>query len=363
MNVSQSKDRFVKYSLKIKLVTSISLLLLIGVTVGVGAQWSIRSLSDSVHKLSISAASADWLAQASMAKPELIQNLWVAAFDYDLGKKASDSVLKEVATSVRTFKDAKNKYAVETQLSPEEKILYDKIEGAWGPIEKKIGDITQSLKEAKVKRDVIAPQISSLSDSALALSDALSELGTLVKQRGTDAEAQSAEVQKKSTLFSIIAAAMGLAIAFFTLALVSKVAKSLENLAARLVTESTEVESASTTIVSTANKLSAGATQQSAAAQQTVASLEEMSSMINKNAESSKDSGNKSELCSRTAEEGKQEVAKVIVSMSEINHGNGELVARVEQSNQEISEIVQVVNEIGVKTKVLTGAIHSTYFY
>ncbi|MGK5085253.1 methyl-accepting chemotaxis protein [Bdellovibrionota bacterium FG-1] len=349
-----------RFPLKTKLFVSTGLFLFTTLTIGVVSQLVIRSLTISVYSLSSSSASADWLTQASITKPELLQYLWTAAFDYDFGKKTPDAAIKDILTTSRNFEEAIKKYSVEAPLSPNEKVLYEKLEKAWSPIQARVKVLTQILKEATVTRAEISKQVSSLTDDCLALSDALSELGALVKQKGTVAADQSAALERKNTLFAITITIFGLAVAAISFGLVSSISKWLGELAKRLVCEAGEIASASTAIGESANKLSAGTTQQGAAVQETVAALEEVSSTLERNAENTTRSSERSGTCSEAAGRGKQAVEKVIGSMDEINRSNAEIIEQVEAGNREISEIVKVIAEIGNKTKIINDIVFQT---
>ncbi|MGK5089457.1 methyl-accepting chemotaxis protein [Bdellovibrionota bacterium FG-2] len=349
-----------RFPMKTKLIVSTSLFLLTTVTVGVVSQVVIRSLTKSVYGLSSSSASADWLSQASITKPEIIQNLWIASFDYDAGKKASASSIKDIKTSSENFADAFQKYAIEAPLNPKEKELYDKLEKTWAPISLKIKALSAALTEAKLSRAEISSQVAALSDECLTLSDILSELGTIVKQKGTEAADQATALKKKNLIFAIVIAVLGLAVAALSFGIVSKISHWLGEIAKRLVLESQAVASASTSIAASAEKLSSGSTEQSAAVQETVSSLEEVGSMIEKNAENSNRSKDRSEECSKAACQGKESVEKVILAMDEINRSNGEIIEQVKKGNQEISDIVKVIAEIDTKTKVINDIVFQT---
>lgn len=84
-------------------------------------------------------------------------------------------------------------------------------------------------------------------------------------------------------------------------------------------------------------ELSASTAQQASALQETVTTLDEVKAMVAKNAENAKRS-----------------------QIEDINLSNAEIIAQIEQSNHEISKIVQLVGEIGDKTKIINDIVFQT---
>lgn len=141
---------------------------------------------------------------------------------------------------------------------------------------------------------------------------------------------------------------------------IRKPVASLTQLADNLAKTADEVASMSSEIAATSSHISDGAVQQAAALEETSASMEEMSAMVSRNSEGadrSKDLANKSQS---TAEQGKNVVQEMIHSIDEIDKSNSQIMNQIEDSNRQISDIVQIIAEIGNKTKVINEIVFQT---
>ncbi|WP_081653699.1 methyl-accepting chemotaxis protein [Bacteriovorax sp. BSW11_IV] len=120
------------------------------------------------------------------------------------------------------------------------------------------------------------------------------------------------------------------------------------------------VDTNSNAIKQNSQKLSAGATEIAAAIQETVSTLDELSSMVNKNLENVELSGKKSEESQNVAKKGKDSIASMIVAMDEINQSNQDIVKETDNIGERMQEIINVINEIGEKTKVINDIVFQT---
>ncbi len=128
-----------------------------------------------------------------------------------------------------------------------------------------------------------------------------------------------------------------------------------------LIAESVQaIHQKSEDVALVAGNLSAAATQQAAGLQQTVTSIDEISAMIGKNSDSAVASSRISEDSKSAAEKGKLKVGEMLHSIQAISEGNSELIKQVQRSNKEISEIVNVINEIAAKTEVINDIVFQT---
>jgi methyl-accepting chemotaxis protein len=141
---------------------------------------------------------------------------------------------------------------------------------------------------------------------------------------------------------------------------VSRLSRNITSLVEKLFDGSNVVAGASSQVSETGQDLAQSSTQQAAALQQTVASIEQVSAMVGKNAENAKRSEGVSESSHQAATRGKNVVQEMIGSIHAISQSNDEIFQQIEQSNREISEIVQVISEIGNKTKVINDIVFQT---
>jgi methyl-accepting chemotaxis protein len=109
-----------------------------------------------------------------------------------------------------------------------------------------------------------------------------------------------------------------------------------------------------------AQNLSESTSEQSSAIQETSSSIEEMSSMIKKTLDSAGDSTQISRTNAQNAVKGKMTADNLINSVNEIEVNNKVIMTEIESGNRKIGEIVELINEIGTKTKVINDIVFQT---
>jgi methyl-accepting chemotaxis protein len=107
-------------------------------------------------------------------------------------------------------------------------------------------------------------------------------------------------------------------------------------------------------------KLSESTNQQAASLQETVASLDEISAMVSRNADSAQSSASIAEQSKKCAGTGKSNTETMLRSIDSIAQGNDDIVAQMQKSNSEMSEIVKVIQQIGTKTQVINDIVFQT---
>lgn len=123
---------------------------------------------------------------------------------------------------------------------------------------------------------------------------------------------------------------------------------------------SDEVEEMSKDIADSSEALSSGATEQAASLEETASSMEEISAMVARNAENANQSNQLVLGSQKSAENGKKVIQEMIQSIHEIDQSNNNIMNQIELSNQQLSEIVKVINDIGNKTKVINEIVFQT---
>jgi methyl-accepting chemotaxis protein len=171
----------------------------------------------------------------------------------------------------------------------------------------------------------------------------------------TDEDYQAATTLMITT--SIASILLGFAIAFVVLRALSK---AINEVIAKLNDNSAQVTSASQQIAASSEELSQAATEQASSLEETSSAVEEMNSMIRKNADGARKSAELSHGSSDSANKGKRVVEEMIQAMTEINSSNNTIMQQINDSNQQIGEIVKVIAEIGNKTKVINEIVFQT---
>jgi len=100
--------------------------------------------------------------------------------------------------------------------------------------------------------------------------------------------------------------------------------------------------------------------QQAAAAQETSATVDEISAMVSRNLENAETSATKSEESYRVAKSGQESVNKMKELIVNVEESNSVIMKDVLASNDEISNIVEVIKGISEKTKVINDIVFQT---
>jgi methyl-accepting chemotaxis protein len=158
-------------------------------------------------------------------------------------------------------------------------------------------------------------------------------------------------------LLSLISILVSAVLAFFVL---KSVSGAIKNVIDNLNANSEQMTSAAKNIATSSEQLSQATTEQAASLEQTAASIEEMNTMVQKNAENARRTSLISVNSNESALKGKDVVTEMIHAIEDISDSNEEIMEQIEKSNQQISEIVKVIGEIGNKTKVINDIVFQT---
>ena len=177
------------------------------------------------------------------------------------------------------------------------------------------------------------------------------------KKRTEEADAEEALLKWLIPMMMAVTALLSIVGSFL---LGSAIGKSLMRLADQIADSSSQVASASTQIHSSSQVLSNATTEQAASLEETAASLEEITAMISKASDSAGNAAQSSVESHNKAEEGRGAVDQMMNSMTEISQSNEAIMTQINQSNQQMTEIVKVIQEIGNKTKVINDIVFQT---
>jgi methyl-accepting chemotaxis protein len=110
----------------------------------------------------------------------------------------------------------------------------------------------------------------------------------------------------------------------------------------------------------TSSTLSSSTTEQASALQQTASAIHEVTSTIEQNSQSTQQSRAVSSESTRLSKESKIAIDKMVDSIHKISESNQEIMMAVHDGNDEISKIVKVIDEIGLKTAVINDIVFQT---
>ncbi|MBC7539936.1 MAG: methyl-accepting chemotaxis protein [Bacteriovorax sp.] len=156
---------------------------------------------------------------------------------------------------------------------------------------------------------------------------------------------------------SIVVTIISIFLAMFTS---SKTSNALNNVKLELLRAFDLIVENAGRVAKAAGNLSESTNEQASAIQETSASMEEMNSMIKKTAEFANESTKLSQTSAKNAIKGRETSEHLMWSVNEIKENNNAIMAEVQRGNEKIGEIVGLINEIGVKTKVINDIVFQT---
>lgn len=187
------------------------------------------------------------------------------------------------------------------------------------------------------------------------------KLKTLVYAKAEDITKKMDSAKLQTAISTIVFLWVGILISFVVIIATSVKTMSLvHGVANQLQSTSNSVATAAEQIANSSKKLSDATTEQAASLEQTSAAVEQTSSMVVRNSESAKSAAISSAKSQDEAEKGKKVVQKMIYSMDQINGSNKNIMNQINESNNQIGEIVKVIQEIGNKTKVINDIVFQT---
>jgi methyl-accepting chemotaxis protein len=134
----------------------------------------------------------------------------------------------------------------------------------------------------------------------------------------------------------------------------------LRGIVAKLKEVTAKATSATSSLVDSAATLSASSTEQAASIQETVATLDEIKAMVNKSLESARASADLARVNNQTASKGREAAVDMQRSVSDIDASNTEMIKQIQESNQQLSEIVKIISDIDAKTRVINDIVFQT---
>lgn len=136
--------------------------------------------------------------------------------------------------------------------------------------------------------------------------------------------------------------------------------RSLHGITERLDAEASQLTQAAITISQTSTQLSAGATEQAASLSETAASMNEITTMVATSSSNATLSRDAAATSKKVAVEGRKVMDQLLRSIQEIHDANARIMEEVAQSNRNISEIINIIETIRDKAKVINDIVFQT---
>lgn len=171
------------------------------------------------------------------------------------------------------------------------------------------------------------------------LDKAATEIG---KQAKTDFYSTGAQIEKMEKIRFVAIVLMVLTVISFGFIFQRKLVQTIKTVVTQVHDSVMNTADKTKEIASNTDTLSNSAQKQASAIEETVASLEEMSSMIKRNADHATAAAGLSLESTKAATSGGEEISKLIESMRDIS-----------QSSKKIEEIISVIDDIAFQTNLL----------
>lgn len=134
----------------------------------------------------------------------------------------------------------------------------------------------------------------------------------------------------------------------------------LKNIAERLTQSSQQLSASSTVLTEASESLSVGTSQQAEALHETVTSTNEIAAMTQRASENSKQSLEKASLTKFATSKGVEYIEEMVKAVTEIRDFTHELNDTISNGNKEIQALVELINRIGEKTKLIDDIVFQT---
>ncbi len=177
----------------------------------------------------------------------------------------------------------------------------------------------------------------------------------------TEKERYSEDVYQSARNLLIVISLVSIVSGFLAAFLVLRsTSNAIDRVIQHLGESSSQLGGASSTIASASEQLSQAATEQAASLEETATAIEQLNTMIQKSAENARNSSTAAVSSQEGAAKGKRAVEEVIQAIQGISTSNEDMMREIGESNQKISEIVKVIEEIGSKTKIINDIVFQT---
>ena len=353
---------FKRFSFKFKLIFLSFALSAVTVVVGTISYVGVNEVEKSY----------DEVVDGVMPKINLINNMYLSYRSVrinlrtlgipGLSNAESDLAVKQTVEAIKQYEEYDKNYS-KMPFKSGEKELYDDVHNSWLHF-KGIGERALAL-HASGKSDDHEKLIKIfLEDCPQAAAKYMLSVDKIkgfheanAKTFIAESKASGSRTNQSIMLIAGLSTILGLAVGII---FAISISKSITGVTEALAVSVVQVNSASSQIATSSQELSQSATEQAASLEQTASSLEEISAMIAKASESASSTAASSSESQQKAIQGKNSVDKMVVSMNEISESNQAIMKQIDESNQQMTEIVSVIQEIGNKTKVINEIVFQT---
>jgi methyl-accepting chemotaxis protein len=353
---------FSRVSFKSKLISLCLFLSAVSVVIGVVSYNGLDDVSDSYEEVTDKVMpSMNLLNDMFLHYRRIRINLRTLGLP-GLPKVQADDAIAKAIESMDAYEEA-NKAFVQIPFDDGEKALYDEVQTHWLHF-KEVGHRALDLyKSGKPEDHAALLNIFFVDCPATAekFTKAMENIKKSLNEKGKryvdKSKSYSDRTNQKIAAIALIGILIGVGLGAL---IASAISASIANVAQHLSQSAAQVASASSQIASASEELSQASTEQAASLEETAASLEQISAMIAKAADGATATANSSTHSQRQAEHGRVTVDQMLSSMGEISESNEAIMSQISESNRKMTEIVNVIQEIGTRTKVINEIVFQT---
>ncbi|MGZ3790250.1 MAG: HAMP domain-containing methyl-accepting chemotaxis protein, partial [Bacteriovorax sp.] len=288
--------------------------------------------------------------------------LWVSLVN-DNNLKERQKFIEKTKTEIKNLDQSIQDYMAIPKSAKAQKLINQKLLPNWGLskniFKEIIAELEKNNPQASEKAKVMI--MTKLREASAPVSEVDEELKTIALTTNKRIVTESLSYAHTAKIVSISIVLLAGVLSFvICIRIASQLVTILSTLSSDLNSSSMQVSAAAEQIASSSEQLSQATVEQASSLEETSSSIQEMSSMVAKTSDNAIQASRVSVESQQNALKGKEVVQNMIFSINEINDSNKNIMVQIEQSNKKISEIVQVIAEIGNKTKVINDIVFQT---
>lgn len=277
----------------------------------------------------------------------------------------TEEAFRDLTKAIKRYREISNDYKGRTFFSDKEEKMFLELDAeATKVLAAAESILTMSKSNGPNKVDEMKATLLAIEETALLHQKKLLDLDDYIVESSASWSKESNESASESKKLMMIIAVVIAVITFIGSIMMmresSKLSTTLQNIAEQLNESSIEVSRNAELVSDASNKLASGTTQQASALEETVTATTEFSSIIQVTADNAENSLIKAESSQKSAYNGQNAVASMLVSINDISKSNKEISEQVEKNGGEMKEIIEMISNINEKTKVINEIVFQT---
>jgi methyl-accepting chemotaxis protein len=275
---------------------------------------------------------------------------------------------EETKKTLESLAKATNRYEeitadkLKEPFSAGEEEVFKNVESRYAPVKKTTEEVLKLFKSedpdriAKIKTILVGFEdyVRDHQSALLKLDDYHVEMG---EKWSKNAQDLSSSMTKFLISVAIATFFVGVGLAYFISKNINEI---LLSVAERLRLSSEKVAENSQQVADASHHLSEGTTEQAEALHETVTSTNEIAAMTTKTSDNSRESLKRAELSQQASNKGQQAIEQMLFAINEIGSSNHAINDQIKKGNSEIQEIVDLIVDIGQKTKLIDDIVFQT---